>query len=70
MVRDLIAAINSFVQEHINGMSVVQDFFLDGRNEEWNGFKSINQHHTDALQDRFLFCHVILACWLKCFSPV
>ncbi len=45
-VRDWIARLNSFVQEHINGMSIVQLF---GREEkEAERFKEINQGHTGA----------------------
>ena len=45
-VRDWIARLNSFVQEHINGMSVVQLF---GREQkEADRFGHINQGHTTA----------------------
>ncbi len=45
-VRDQIARLHSFIQEHINGMSVVQLF---GRNrKEAEKFEKINQDHTRA----------------------
>jgi ATP-binding cassette subfamily B protein len=45
-VRDQIARLNSFVQEHINGMSVVQLF---GREkQEMHRFEKINHEHTQA----------------------
>lgn len=45
-VRDQIAKINSFVQEHINGMSIVQLFNKEERQRE--KYKSINAGHRDA----------------------
>lgn len=45
-VRDQISRLNSFVQEHINGMSIVQLF---GREEkELDKFKKINNAHKNA----------------------
>ncbi|WP_246481810.1 ABC transporter ATP-binding protein [Natronogracilivirga saccharolytica] len=45
-VRDQIARLHSFIQEHINGMNIVQLF---GRGEkEAEKFASINKDHTDA----------------------
>lgn len=45
-VRDQIARLNSFVQEHINGMSVVQLFNREEKQKE--RFKEINKEHKDA----------------------
>lgn len=45
-VRDQVARLNSFIQEHINGMSIVQLF---GRqNEESRRFRAINATHREA----------------------
>jgi len=45
-VRTQIARLNSFVQEHITGMSVVQIF--NREEEEMKKFKTINATHRDA----------------------
>lgn len=45
-VRDKIAQLNSFVQEHINGMDVVQLFNREKKQQEQ--FKKINAGHRDA----------------------
>jgi ATP-binding cassette, subfamily B, multidrug efflux pump len=45
-VRDQIARLNSFVQEHINGMSVVQLFNREKKQQE--RFESINADHRNA----------------------
>lgn len=45
-VRDQIARINSFVQEHINGMSIVQLFSREEKEAE--RFRVINNDHTKA----------------------
>lgn len=45
-VRNEVASINTFIQEHVSGMSVVQLFNRELREEE--KFKSINQRHRDA----------------------
>jgi ATP-binding cassette, subfamily B, multidrug efflux pump len=45
-VRDQIARLNSFVQEHINGMSIVQLF--NREEKELDRFKKINYDHTGA----------------------
>lgn len=45
-VRDQISRLNSFVQEHINGMSIVQLFNKEDRERE--KFKDINGAHRDA----------------------
>lgn len=45
-VRNMVARLNSFVQEHIQGMQVVQIF---GRQEqEYTQFRAINVQHRDA----------------------
>ena len=45
-VRNAVAKLNSFVQEHLTGMNVVQIFNNEER--EYRKFKAINQEHTDA----------------------
>ena len=45
-VRTAVAALNTFVQEHLTGMSVVQIFANEGR--ERRKFQAINQEHTRA----------------------
>lgn len=45
-VRDQIARLNSFVQEHINGIAVVQLFNREEKEKE--KFREINADHTDA----------------------
>ena len=45
-VRTAVANLNSFVQEHITGMSIVQIFNSEER--EYDKFKKINQEHRKA----------------------
>ncbi|BDD09567.1 ABC transporter ATP-binding protein [Fulvitalea axinellae] len=45
-VRNAVAALNSFVQEHLTGMNVVQIFNKEDR--EYNKFAKINEGHRDA----------------------
>jgi ATP-binding cassette subfamily B multidrug efflux pump len=45
-VRNAVAALNAFVQEHITGMQVVQAFAAEER--EFNKFKKINTEHRSA----------------------
>lgn len=45
-VRNAVAALNAFVQEHITGMQIVQAFAVEER--ELNKFKSINKQHRNA----------------------
>ncbi|HMT75004.1 MAG TPA: ABC transporter ATP-binding protein [Chitinophagaceae bacterium] len=45
-VRNAIAALNSFVQEHLSGMAVVQAFAAEEK--EFNKFKKINREHRNA----------------------
>ncbi|MBM3922635.1 MAG: ABC transporter ATP-binding protein [Sphingomonadales bacterium] len=45
-VRNAVADLNAFVQEHITGMSVVQAFAAE--QHEYEKFKNINRHHRDA----------------------
>lgn len=46
LVRVAVANLNTFVQEHISGMSIVQIFNSEKR--EFEKFKKINKEHTDA----------------------
>ena len=52
-VRDQIARLNSFVQEHINGMSVVQLFNREETEKE--KFKDINADHRRAHLDTIFY---------------
>jgi len=45
-VRNAVAALNAFVQEHITGMSVVQAFAVEDK--EFDKFKNINKQHRNA----------------------
>ncbi|MEY3058936.1 MAG: hypothetical protein RL000_288 [Bacteroidota bacterium] len=45
-VRNAIAALNAFVQEHISGMQIIQSFTAEKREQE--KFAVINQQHRDA----------------------
>ena len=45
-VRNAVAALNAFVQEHITGMSVVQAFAVEDK--ELKKFKEINKEHRNA----------------------
>jgi len=45
-VRNAVAVLNAFVQEHITGMSLVQAFSAEKR--EHDKFKAINKEHRDA----------------------
>lgn len=45
-VRNAVAQLNAFVQEHITGMSIVQAFAAEQR--EFDKFKQINKEHRNA----------------------
>ncbi len=45
-VRNAIASLNAFVQEHISGMQVIQAF--NAEKKEQHQFEKINRHHRDA----------------------
>ncbi|MEJ7737685.1 MAG: ABC transporter ATP-binding protein [Chitinophagaceae bacterium] len=45
-VRNAVAQLNAFVQEHITGMPVVQAFAAEDR--EFNKFRKINKEHRNA----------------------
>ncbi len=45
-VRNAVAALNAFVQEHIQGMHVVQAFAVEEK--EFNKFRNINKEHRNA----------------------
>ncbi|MBC6490912.1 ABC transporter ATP-binding protein [Flavihumibacter stibioxidans] len=45
-VRNAVAALNAFVQEHITGIQVVQAFSAEER--EFNKFRKINREHRNA----------------------
>jgi ATP-binding cassette subfamily B multidrug efflux pump len=46
LVRNAVAALNAFVQEHITGMQVVQAFAAEEK--EFTKFKKINKEHRNA----------------------
>ncbi len=52
-VRDQISRLNSFVQEHINGMVVVQLFNREEKEKE--RFESINDDHREAHLDTIFY---------------
>jgi ATP-binding cassette subfamily B multidrug efflux pump len=45
-VRNAVAKLNSFVQEHLTGMNIVQIF--NNQEREYRKFEAINQEHTKA----------------------
>lgn len=45
-VRNAVASLNAFVQEHITGMGIVQAFAAEDR--EFNKFNDINKEHRNA----------------------
>ncbi|HSF46361.1 MAG TPA: ABC transporter ATP-binding protein [Chitinophagaceae bacterium] len=45
-VRNAVAALNAFVQEHITGMQIVQAFAVEDK--EYNKFTKINKDHRNA----------------------
>lgn len=45
-VRNAVAALNAFVQEHITGMNIVQAFAAEKREQE--NFREINKEHRNA----------------------
>jgi ATP-binding cassette, subfamily B, multidrug efflux pump len=45
-VRNAVAQLNAFVQEHITGMAIVQSFAAEDR--EFEKFKKINREHRNA----------------------
>lgn len=45
-VRNAVAQLNAFVQEHLTGMYIVQAFAAEDR--EFNKFKTINKEHRNA----------------------
>jgi len=59
-VRDQIARLNSFVQEHINGMSIVQ--LYNRQMQEFERFKTINADHRKA--------HITTIFYFSIFWPV
>lgn len=59
-VRTQVAALNTFVQEHITGMSIVQVF--NREKEEMNRFDEINKKHRDA--------HIRSVWYYSIFFPV
>ncbi|MBT9330482.1 ABC transporter ATP-binding protein [Paracidobacterium acidisoli] len=51
-IRTAIARINSYTQEHVSGMSLVQLFNRQKR--AYNDFEAVNQTHLDAFKDAIL----------------
>jgi len=52
-VRNSVAALNAYVQEHLSGMNVIQAFASE--RHEFNKFKAINKQHRNA-NVRAIFC--------------
>ncbi|MBL8241814.1 MAG: ABC transporter ATP-binding protein [Bryobacterales bacterium] len=48
-IRTAVARINAFLQEHVNGMAIVQLFNREARSRA--DFAAINREHTDAYKD-------------------
>src|SRR6202022_3079140 len=48
-IRSAIARINSYMQEHVSGMAIVQLFSRE--QVAYDDFKSINRLHMDAFKD-------------------
>jgi ATP-binding cassette subfamily B multidrug efflux pump len=51
-IRTAVAAINSFLQEHVSGMSVVQLFNRERR--AYEKFEIVNRQHLEAFKDAIL----------------
>ena len=51
-IRSAIAQINTYMQEHVSGMAIVQLFNREQR--AYDDFKSINRLHMDAFKDAIL----------------
>src|SRR5271154_5796179 len=51
-IRSAIARINSYTQEHVSGMTVVQLFNRQERS--FKEFKAVNQQHMDAFKDAIM----------------
>jgi ATP-binding cassette, subfamily B, multidrug efflux pump len=51
-IRSAISRINSYMQEHVSGMSIVQLFNREQR--AYDDFASINRQHMDAFKDAIL----------------
>jgi ATP-binding cassette subfamily B multidrug efflux pump len=51
-IRSAIARINSYMQEHVSGMAIVQLFNREGR--AYDDFAAINRQHMDAFKDAIL----------------
>ena len=64
-VRNAVAQLNAFVQEHITGMQVVQAFAAEGR--EFEKFKKINKEAI-AMQTSMPFLRIqFFSLWLKSY---
>lgn len=48
-IRTAVARINAFLQEHVNGMAIVQLFNREAQSRD--DFAAINREHTDAYKD-------------------
>jgi ATP-binding cassette, subfamily B, multidrug efflux pump len=51
-IRSAIARINSYTQEHVSGMSVVQLFNREERS--YRSFEGVNRQHMDAFKDAIM----------------
>lgn len=53
LVRNAVSSLNTFVQEHLSGISIVQIFTSE--NKEYESFKKINEEHKKANIKGILF---------------
>jgi len=58
-VRNQVARLNAFLQEHISGMSVVQIFTV--KSGRWK-IKAINTDHRDAKHQKHLYYSIFFSC--------
>src|SRR5438876_968792 len=67
-VRNAVAHLNAFVQEHITGMQVVQAFAAEDR--EFEKFKKINRDHRNANINAIFAYSVFFSHFGICIGPL
>ena len=60
-VRNAVANLNSYVQEHIIGMNIVQIF--GNEEKEYERFKEINETHLNANLKAVLYYSILFSCY-------
>jgi len=65
-IRVAIARINSYLQEHISGMVVLQLF--NRERKAYNRFSEINRSHMDAFKDAIM-AYSVYTLWSRFFRP-